>query len=264
MRIPISGGGIIVIGSDDVEKGVRVVQKGGSDEWGDPVVDKRKAKGDLNLKRSGGAGGVSMDRVDVEDGTEEAGRVTVPVVEGSAHDIIGACAGFELKAGVSKGVNVGVDKFDDVGVVVVHGEESVLGFVVFGRADVEPGVEGGDLGGELAVAIVNSIVGLVEVTAFLVRGVVASDGFAAGNGESFSVALDFLEGKKDGRVGVRGTGTLGATDDVGSSHGGRTDEREQRHGRAVEEKESGTTRTRFKPGRFPCNGGTESYGWLSL
>jgi hypothetical protein len=101
-----------------------------------------------------------------------------------------------LKAGVGESEDIRVSQFNEAGVVIEQGQEAIFAFIVFGGADVEAGVEGGNFSGEFAITAIDSVVGLVVVAAFLVGWVVVGNGITAGTVKVFPSRWMSSRGKR--------------------------------------------------------------------
>ena len=180
-----------------------VDEERGRDERGEEVAFQWETNGNLKFKIWDRAGRVDMGGVDLEDGAEVTSVGAAWSGKWDSWVVVKVDAGASVseEADVGESEDVFVSEVNNVGVVVVEREETVLGLVEFGRADGEASVERVDLGGVGAVAVVDSVEGLVKVTAFLVGGRGGGDAVKSGHGKGFGVASDGFLGEND-----RGTG----------------------------------------------------------
>lgn len=216
------------VGFDEDKERVRVLKGGVGNVRSDGVVDEREAERDLEFEVRDGARWMGVLAFDVENGAKEPGVVTGSLIDfcvgvDRADVVVHARAGVELETRVREFVDVVMGEGDDMTVVVEEREQAVLGFVEFRRTDGETRRECGDLGGHLAISVVNRVIRLVKEPTLKLRWIVAGDTVLVRDRERFTVALDILQGKDDcamvvdtrTRVLVR---QLVATEDVRTRH----------------------------------------------
>ena len=144
--------------------------------------------------------------------------VIIKVIVGVSDTVVNASAGVMVETGVAEGEDVRVSEHDDVGVVVVKWEETVLGFVELGQTDGKACRKGHDLGQHLAISVENGIIRLVKEVTFRIGRGIAGDTVLGGDRKGLTIMLNFLEREEDRVKALVGMVDLVAAEKVGRGH----------------------------------------------
>jgi len=132
---------LVTVGFESREEGSRVTDEFGGDNGSYGLTSEGKTEGDLEFLSGRGAGGVGLVWMNAKDGSVEASLVPNGVrkvgIRGSRDVILHASSSLQVEASVAKGEDVRRGDTDGAGIVIVEGDETILGFVEFGESGVK-------------------------------------------------------------------------------------------------------------------------------